>query len=293
MIYAFDFEWTNKNIMYGSYKRTVSVFQNSDMMAKGTPSPEELALLEPFRGQVPDEVFGEPFVPPVSDGSGQDRALLRKAAVLLQAAGIVLKDGKRVTPKGERITIEFLIDEPTFQPHHLPFIKNLATLGIEATLRIVDPVQYRARVDDFDFDMTIERFGFSLDAGRRLAALLLLAGGRDQGLAESRRHRRSGDRRADRARSSRRRRGRDADHRLPGARPRDPRRPLLGAALVQGVALDRLLGHVRPSRRQSRATLAAFRRPGGTTATRRRRSSGPDSTARPQRAQVTAQADPR
>ena len=86
--YAFDFEWTNKNIMYGSYERTHSVFQNSDMMAEGKPSPEELALLEPFRGRVPDEVFGEPFVPPVSDGSGQDRALLRKATALLQQRGL-------------------------------------------------------------------------------------------------------------------------------------------------------------------------------------------------------------
>jgi microcin C transport system substrate-binding protein len=165
LIYAFDFEWTNKNIMYGAYKRTVSVFQNSDMMAAGMPSPEELALLEPFRGRVPEEVFGEPFMPPVSDGSGQDRTMLRKAAVLLQAAGIVLKDGKRVTPKGERLTIEFLIDEPSFQPHHLPFIKNLATLGIEATLRIVDPVQFHSRVDGFDFDVTIERFSFSSTPG--------------------------------------------------------------------------------------------------------------------------------
>ncbi len=105
------------------------------------PSAEELALLEPFRGRVPDEVFGEPFMPPVSDGSGQDRTMLRKAAVLLQSAGVVLKDGKRVTPKGERVTIEFLVDEPELQPHHLPFIKNLATLGIDATLRVVDPVQ--------------------------------------------------------------------------------------------------------------------------------------------------------
>ena len=70
LIYAFDFEWTNKTIMYGSYDRTHSVFQNSEMMANGKPSAEELALLEPFRGKVPDEVFGEPFVPPVSDGSG-------------------------------------------------------------------------------------------------------------------------------------------------------------------------------------------------------------------------------
>jgi microcin C transport system substrate-binding protein len=80
LTYAFDFEWTNKTIMYGAYARTVSPFQNSDMLASGPPSPQELKLLEPFRGQVPDEVFGPPFVPPVSDGSGQDRTLLRKAS---------------------------------------------------------------------------------------------------------------------------------------------------------------------------------------------------------------------
>ncbi len=166
--FAFDFEWTNKTIMYGSYERTHSVFQNSDMMANGKPGPDETALLEPFRGKVPDEVFGEPFVPPVSDGSGQDRALLRKGAQLLQDSGIVIKDGKRVLPSGQRIAIEFLIEEPTFQPHHMPFIKNLATLGIEATLRVVDPVQYRARTDEFDFDITVQRFSFSTTPGDSL-----------------------------------------------------------------------------------------------------------------------------
>ncbi len=167
-IYAFDFEWTNKTLMYDSYKRTHSVFQNSDMMAVGKPSREELALLEPFRGKVPDEVFGEPFVPPVSDGSGQDRGMLRHATALLQEAGFVVKDGKRVTPQGEPISVEFLLDEPSFQPHHMPFIKNLGTLGIEANLRIVDPVQYRKRVDDFDFDLTVQRFGFSSTPGDSL-----------------------------------------------------------------------------------------------------------------------------
>ena len=167
-IYAFDFEWTNKTLMYDSYKRTHSVFQNSDMVAVGKPSPEELALLEPFRGKVPDEVFGEPFVPPVSDGSGQDRAMLRHASALLQEAGFPVKDGKRVTPQGEQISVEFLLDEPSFQPHHMPFIKNLGTLGIDATLRIVDPVQYRKRVDDFDFDLTVQRFGFSNTPGDSL-----------------------------------------------------------------------------------------------------------------------------
>src|SRR6202035_816483 len=105
--------------------------------------------------------FGEPFVPPVSDGSGQDRALLRKASQMLQEAGYPIKGGKRVNARGEPIGFEFLIDEPSFEPHHMPFIKNLATLGIDATLRLVDPVQYRARRDDFDFDITIDRFNFS------------------------------------------------------------------------------------------------------------------------------------
>jgi microcin C transport system substrate-binding protein len=165
LILAFDFEWTNKTIMYGAYARTHSPFQNSDMMAKGPPSPEELGLLEPFRGQVPDEVFGSPFVPPVSDGSGQDRMLLRKASRLLSDAGLPIKDGKRVLPNGEAFTIEFLIDEPSFQPHHAPYIKNLATLGIDASLRMVDAVQYRARLEDFDFDMTVSRFSMSATPG--------------------------------------------------------------------------------------------------------------------------------
>ena len=168
LIGAFDFEWTNKNIMYGSYDRTHSVFQNSPMMAKGKPDAAELALLEPFRGKMPDEVFGEPYVPPVTDGSGQDRRSLRHANQLLGEAGIVLKGGKRVLPNGAPISIEFLIDEPTFTPHHLPYIKNLGTLGIDATLRVVDPVQYRKRVDDFDFDITVERFSFSATPGDSL-----------------------------------------------------------------------------------------------------------------------------
>jgi microcin C transport system substrate-binding protein len=165
---AFDFEWTNKSLMWGSYERTISVFQNSDMMASGKPDADELALLEPFRGRVPDEVFGEPYTPPVSDGSGQDRALLRKATQLLKDAGCEIKNGKRVLPGGEPIVIEFLLEEPTFQPHHMPYIKNLGLLGIEASLRLVDPVQYRARRDGFDFDLTVDRFSLSDTPGDSL-----------------------------------------------------------------------------------------------------------------------------
>lgn len=162
---AFDFEWTNKTVMYGAYARTVSPFQNSDMVAVGLPSPEELKLLEAFRGKVPDEVFGEPFTPPVSDGSGQDRTLLRRATQLLNDAGCKIKDGKRTLPDGDVFRIEFLLDEPTFLPHHAPFLKNLGTLGIEATMRMVDAVQFRARVEDFDFDVTTERFSIASTPG--------------------------------------------------------------------------------------------------------------------------------
>jgi microcin C transport system substrate-binding protein len=165
---AFDFEWTNKTVMYGAYARTCSPFQNSDMVAVGLPSPEELKLLEPFRGQVPDEVFGEPFVPPVSDGSGQDRTLLRKAVQLLGDAGFVVKDGKRRLPNGEVFTVEFLLDEPSFQPHHATFIKNLGQIGIEAGIRLIDAVQYRARVESFDFELTSQRMNFSATPGDSL-----------------------------------------------------------------------------------------------------------------------------
>jgi len=168
LVYAFDFEWTNANLMYGSYERTHSLFQNSDLMANGKPEGAELALLEPFRNKLPPEVFDQVFVPPVSDKSGHDRALLRKASQLLQDAGYAVKDGKRVGPNGEKITIEFLMDEPSTQAHHAPFIKNLATIGIDATFRVVDPVQFRARVEEFDFDITVQGFRFSTTPGESL-----------------------------------------------------------------------------------------------------------------------------
>jgi microcin C transport system substrate-binding protein len=116
---------------------------------------------------VPEDVFGEPFVPPVSDGSGQDRALLRKAQQLLKDAGLPVQEGtgKRLLPNGDVLTVEFLIDEASFQPHHASFVKNLTLLGIEASIRLIDAVQFRARVEAFDFDVTIQRMSFSATPG--------------------------------------------------------------------------------------------------------------------------------
>jgi microcin C transport system substrate-binding protein len=152
---AFDFEWTNQNIMFSSYRRTTSFFENSPMKAEGKPSPEEIALLEPFRDKLPASAFGEPPLPPVSDGSGQDRRLLRRADELLREAGCKRDGGVLKLPNGKPFEIEFLDFQASLQPHTQPFQANLKRLGIEARSRIVDAAQYQRRMDDFDFDMTV------------------------------------------------------------------------------------------------------------------------------------------
>ncbi len=162
---AFDFEWTNKYIMYGVYRRTVSYFQNSPMEASGKPSPEELQLLEPFRKQLPEAVFEDVAVPPVSDGSGQDRTLLRRANDLLLAAGCKRQDSRMLLPDGDPFEIEFLDFDNSLEPHTAPFIKNLNLLGIAARFRVVDPAQYKQRTDNFDYDIVTSRFGLGLTPG--------------------------------------------------------------------------------------------------------------------------------
>lgn len=166
--YAFDFEWTNRNITFGLFQRTSSYFQNSDMAATGKPGPEELALLEPFRGKVVDTVFGEAVTPPVSDGSGQDRALLGQAFKLLQAAGCKRDGNVLKLPSGEPFTIEFLDFGGSLERHTAPFIKNLRLLGIDATFRVVDSAQYQSRVDSFDYDVVTLRYGASFTPGEDL-----------------------------------------------------------------------------------------------------------------------------
>lgn len=158
---CFDFEWTRKTIMFGFYERMTSYFENSDSKAVGTPSPEELALLEPFRGKVPDEVFGEPWLPPVSDGSGSDRALLRRADEMLRAAGCKRDGNVLKLPNGQPFEIEFLDSQGALQPHTQPFQANLKRLGINATSRIVDGAQYHRRLDEFDFDIIRRALGGS------------------------------------------------------------------------------------------------------------------------------------
>ena len=162
---AFDFEWTNKNIFYDLYERTESYFENSPMKASGKPDAAELALLDPFRNSLHADVFGEAVRPPASDGSGQDRALLRRATQLLDEAGWTVKEGKRRNAAGEIFTIEFLDNDPVVERLTAPFVKNLRLLGIEANIRVVDSSQYQLRRDNYDFDVMIQRYSLGLTPG--------------------------------------------------------------------------------------------------------------------------------
>lgn len=158
---AFDFEWSNKNLFFGSYRRTSSFFVNSDLEAVGKPSPEELTLLEPWRGKIPDEVFGDAWIAPVSNGSGQDRALLKRASDLLAAAGWTRSGGKLVDKAGRPFELEFLESDASLSRITGPFVKNLEALGIQARERVVDPSQFEKRLRDFDFDVVSRRYSLS------------------------------------------------------------------------------------------------------------------------------------
>lgn len=163
--YAFDFEWSNKALFFGQYTRTRSYYQNSEMAATGLPSPEELELLNPLKGQIPDEVFTTEYNPPKTDGSGNARDNLSKAAQLLDQAGWIVENGKRVKD-GKQFAFEILLDDAAFERIVQPFIQNLQRIGITATMRTLqDASQYEARSDDFDFDMLVSGWGETLSPG--------------------------------------------------------------------------------------------------------------------------------
>ena len=166
LAYAFNFEWSNKALFYGQYERTRSYFQNSEMAATGLPGPDEMKLLEPFRADLPPEVFTQEYNPPKGDEGGNIRSNLRTASKLLTEAGWVIKDGKRINAKtGKPFAFEMLLVSPLFERIALPFAKNLEKLGIAMTVRTIDTAQYRRRLDTFDFDMVVGGFGQSLSPG--------------------------------------------------------------------------------------------------------------------------------
>ncbi|MDR3500054.1 MAG: extracellular solute-binding protein [Parvibaculum sp.] len=164
--WAFDFEWQNKNLFYGQYTRTGSFFANSELASSGVPGGAELKLLVPFKTQLPPELFTTPYKNPSTDGSGNNRANLRRAAELLDAAGWTAKSGMRVDAKtGKPLAVEFLLADPMFERVVGPYKQSLERLGIKVTLRTVDSAQYQNRVDNRDFDIIVASFPESLSPG--------------------------------------------------------------------------------------------------------------------------------
>lgn len=165
LMLAWDFEWVNKNLAHDAYYRPSSYFDNSEFAAKGTPSPEELKLLEPLRDKLPKEVFGPAWQAPVSDGSGQDRKNLREAAALLKEAGWQVKDGKLVDARGTPMVIEFLMQDPSYERMGAPWVQSLQRLGITLNMRAVDSAQYVSRLRSFDYDIVYSGWGQSNSPG--------------------------------------------------------------------------------------------------------------------------------
>ena len=168
--FAFDFEWINANLLHSAFERTTSFFANSELAAHGAPSPDELALLERWRGQVPDAVFDDAVIPPVTDGSGNVRGNLRIARRLLQEAGWVVRDGAMVRASdGTPFAFDILLVFPENERIALTFARNLARLGIKAGVRTVDTAQYEFRRQTYDYDMIVHTWRISLSPGNEQA----------------------------------------------------------------------------------------------------------------------------
>jgi len=164
--WAFDFPWMNKNIFYGQYTRSNSYFANSELASSGIPQGLELAILEPLRDKLPPALFTTPYVTPTTDGSGNNRANLRKALALFKAAGWSVKNGVMSHDKtGKPFEVEFLLDNPAFERVVAPFISSLSRMGIKARLRTIDTAQYQNRLDKRDFDIVVASYGQSMSPG--------------------------------------------------------------------------------------------------------------------------------
>ena len=164
--YAFDFEWTNKNLFYDAYKRTNSFFENSELASSGLPSRKELSYLTPYMDILPKKIFTSKYNPPKTDGSGFMRLELKQASLLLQNAGWEIINGVLTNKNsGGKFEFEILLVSPAFERITLPFKDNLEKLGINVNIRTIDSAQYQHRLDNFDFDMIVYNFSQSLSPG--------------------------------------------------------------------------------------------------------------------------------
>lgn len=163
----FNFEWANETLFFGIYKRVDSFWGNSPLEAQGMIPADELAILEPFRDQLPESVFTQTaYIPPTSGTQQLDRAQVRAAGKLLDDAGwMVGDDGIRRNAAGTILAIEILNYSPSFDRVINPYVENLKKLGIEATHTRIDSAEYTERLRSFDFDMIVTTYGNSITPG--------------------------------------------------------------------------------------------------------------------------------
>jgi microcin C transport system substrate-binding protein len=169
---ALDYEWMNRQMFYGAYPRVRDLFGNTECQATGLPSPEELKLLEPWRGEVPQAVFGPMYEPPSTEGEGRSlRANLRRAQALLKEAGWTYRDGALRNARGEAMVLEYLDTRESGIRTVAPWARNLEKLGITLRFVSVDFALYQQRVDKFDFDIMTINFQGTHHPGQQLADL--------------------------------------------------------------------------------------------------------------------------
>jgi microcin C transport system substrate-binding protein len=168
---ALDYEWMNRQMFYNAYQRVNGLFGNTDCQATGLPSPQELALLTPWRSVVPAEVFGPMTQPPRTDAPSSLRANLRQAQALLNAAGWQVQDGKLRNARGQAFEIEYLDSNEGSARVVTPWARNLEKLGITLNFRPVDFALYQQRLQKFEFDITSLAYGGTHNPGQEYADL--------------------------------------------------------------------------------------------------------------------------
>ncbi|MBX5227889.1 ABC transporter substrate-binding protein [Rhizobium sp. NLR9b] len=163
---VFDFEWANKNLYSGAYKRTQSFWQNSELSSFGVPAnAAELALLGPIKDKIAPEILDGTYKLPVTDGSGRDRNVLKQAVGLLKQGGYTIQGGKMVDASGRQLAFEIMTQNADQEKLAVAYQRSLQTIGIAASIRTVDDSQYQSRTNSFDYDMIIKSYTSSLSPG--------------------------------------------------------------------------------------------------------------------------------
>ncbi len=237
----------NKQLFYGQYKRIGSYFEGTELASEGLPQGQELEILQTVRGRVPEEVFTTAYANPVNGNPENVRNNRRESLRLLKEAGFDIKDQKLVDANGKQVSVELLGNDPGDERLFLFYKPALERLGITASVRIVDNVQYENRMRSFDFDIVIDLWGQSLSPGNEQLEFWGSRAADKPGARNTAGDQESGHRRTD-PEGHFRQGSRHARRRHEGAGPRAAVEFLRGAAVHLRLCPLRALGPLQPSR---------------------------------------------